>query len=229
MKDAFASIMNNSGTSSNSDNSQSKLDKLSARIATDYARAEELSSEKSALAFMLWRKIYAHHQRLLHDLDSINEDLVASVSSSVPKPPVLAEPSQLPLLLLNAGIGDSGGSMSEARVRRKRTSNLSEAPARASSYVSGRGTGRALSSNGDISEGKANGKDAIIAADGEEERDENLYCFCQRGSFGEMIGCDSDDCKYEWFHIGCVGVSKPLPQTWVCSDCQAKNKKRRRG
>jgi len=34
--------------------------------------------------------------------------------------------------------------------------------------------------------------------DAEEERDENLYCFCQRGSFGEMIGCDSDDCKYEW-------------------------------
>lgn len=228
MKEAYSSMMNNSGTPSNSDNSQTKLDKLSTRIAADYSRAEELSSEKSALALMLWRKVYAYHQRLLHDLNSINEDLVASVSSSVPKPPVLAEPSQLPLLLLNAGIGDSESDVSEVRVRRKRASHITEAPARASSYISGRGTGRA-SSNGDVSDGRSNGKDETIAADGEEERDENLYCFCQRGSFGEMIGCDSDDCKYEWFHIGCVGVSKPLPQTWVCSDCQAKNKKRRRG
>lgn len=229
MKEAFALVMNNSGSSTSSDNSQAKLDKLSARIAADYARAEELSSEKSALAFMLWRKMYAHHQRLLHDLNSINEDLVASVSSSVPKPPVLAEPSQLPLLLLNAGVGDGDSDLNEGRARRKRSSHISEAPTRASPYVSNRGTGRASSSNGDISEGKSNGKDDIVAAEGEEERDENLYCFCQRGSFGEMIGCDSDDCKYEWFHIGCVGVSKPLPQTWVCSDCQAKNKRRRRG
>ena len=24
-----------------------------------------------------------------------------------------------------------------------------------------------------------------------------LYCFCQRVSFGEMIGCDGEDCKIE--------------------------------
>lgn len=219
--------MSNSGTSG-SENARAKLDKLSARISSDYARAEELSSEKSTLAFMLWRKIYAHHQKLLHDIQSINEELVSSVSSSLPKPPLLAEPSQLPLLLLNAGVGDSDNDLQEARVRRKRASQMSEAPARAS-FASSRGTGRAPSSTGDNSEGKSHEKDDTVPLDGEEERDENLYCFCQRGSFGEMIGCDSDDCKYEWFHIGCVGVSKPLPQTWVCSDCQAKNKKRRRG
>ena len=33
-----------------------------------------------------------------------------------------------------------------------------------------------------------------------EDADNNLYCFCQRVSFGEMIGCDNEDCKYEWFH-----------------------------
>ncbi|PWN53326.1 hypothetical protein IE53DRAFT_384214 [Violaceomyces palustris] len=62
-----------------------------------------------------------------------------------------------------------------------------------------------------------------------EEKDETLYCFCQRVSFGEMIGCDSDDpeCK-EWFHIGCVGVSKPLPQKWYCAECAQKLKNKRR-
>ena len=28
--------------------------------------------------------------------------------------------------------------------------------------------------------------------------DEQVYCICQRVSFGEMIGCDDDDCQTEW-------------------------------
>ncbi|BEI81999.1 hypothetical protein CcaverHIS002_0211590 [Cutaneotrichosporon cavernicola] len=32
----------------------------------------------------------------------------------------------------------------------------------------------------------------------EVEADDQLYCFCQQKSFGEMIGCDNDKCKYEW-------------------------------
>lgn len=63
--------------------------------------------------------------------------------------------------------------------------------------------------------------------EGEEadEKDETLYCFCQKVSYGEMIGCDNDDCKYEWFHLDCVGLCKPLPQVWYCSDCQQRMKK----
>ena len=64
-----------------------------------------------------------------------------------------------------------------------------------------------------------------------EEKDDTPYCFCQRVSFGEMIGCDNaendPDCK-EWFHISCVGVTKPLPQKWYCSECLAKIKNKRR-
>ncbi|KDN53081.1 hypothetical protein K437DRAFT_253406 [Tilletiaria anomala UBC 951] len=59
-----------------------------------------------------------------------------------------------------------------------------------------------------------------ILETGVQEKDETPYCFCQRVSFGEMIGCDGADCRYEWFHIGCVGVSKPLPPTWYCDDCK---------
>lgn len=39
--------------------------------------------------------------------------------------------------------------------------------------------------------------------DGEGEEDDGngddaLYCICQQKSYGEMIGCDNDDCRYEW-------------------------------
>ncbi|KAI5964768.1 YNG2 [Candida pseudojiufengensis] len=62
-----------------------------------------------------------------------------------------------------------------------------------------------------------------------EDADNNLYCFCQRVSFGEMIGCDNDDCKYEWFHWSCVGITSPPrdDEIWYCPDCRTKKKKRR--
>lgn len=27
-----------------------------------------------------------------------------------------------------------------------------------------------------------------------------------------MIGCDNDDCQFQWFHLGCVNVKPPLPE-----------------
>lgn len=32
----------------------------------------------------------------------------------------------------------------------------------------------------------------------EADHDPTPYCYCQKQSYGEMIGCDSDDCRYEW-------------------------------
>jgi chromatin modification-related protein YNG2 len=58
------------------------------------------------------------------------------------------------------------------------------------------------------------------------DEDKNLYCFCQNVSFGEMVGCDNDDCKYEWFHYECVGLKEPPKGKWYCSDCQEKMKSR---
>lgn len=39
---------------------------------------------------------------------------------------------------------------------------------------------------------------------GDPEQDMTPYCLCQRQSYGEMIGCDNDDCEFEW-------VSSPFP------------------
>ena len=46
----------------------------------------------------------------------------------------------------------------------------------------------------------------------DNDEDDNMYCYCQRKSFGEMIGCDNDDCKFQWFHLSCVNVKPPLPE-----------------
>ncbi|TDH70129.1 hypothetical protein CCR75_003982 [Bremia lactucae] len=49
---------------------------------------------------------------------------------------------------------------------------------------------------------------------------EPIYCSCRRVSFGQMVGCDNDDCKYEWFHFGCVGLTDQPAGKWYCQDCK---------
>jgi hypothetical protein len=44
------------------------------------------------------------------------------------------------------------------------------------------------------------------AADEDADPDEPRYCYCNQVSFGEMVGCDSDSCEREWFHLPCVGL-----------------------
>lgn len=38
--------------------------------------------------------------------------------------------------------------------------------------------------------------DIAEAADG--DADGNVYCICKQPGYGEMIGCDSEDCEIEW-------------------------------
>lgn len=52
-----------------------------------------------------------------------------------------------------------------------------------------------------------------------EDADETRYCVCNNVSYGDMIGCDDDNCQREWFHLGCVGLLKPPQGTWYCGEC----------
>mgnify|MGYP004711860975 CR=1 FL=1 len=53
-----------------------------------------------------------------------------------------------------------------------------------------------------------------------EDEDDQLYCFCQTVSFGEMIACDNNNCKHQWFHYNCVGLNEPPIGLWYCPDCR---------
>ncbi|KIK60976.1 hypothetical protein GYMLUDRAFT_97022 [Collybiopsis luxurians FD-317 M1] len=70
----------------------------------------------------------------------------------------------------------------------------------------------------------ADGDDDVEEGEeGDDGDDDKLYCFCQAASYGDMIACDNEgNCPYEWFHLSCVGLSKPLPDKWYCSVCSVK-------
>lgn len=69
-------------------------------------------------------------------------------------------------------------------------------------------------------------------AGGDNDGDEARYCYCNGVSYGQMIGCDDDQCQREWFHIACVGLDKAPSGNWLCDDCAARRKQngtKRRG
>ncbi len=56
---------------------------------------------------------------------------------------------------------------------------------------------------------------------------EPTYCLCQQVSYGEMIGCDNNDCPIEWFHFGCMGLTTKPKGKWYCPKCVGLFKKKK--
>jgi hypothetical protein len=51
---------------------------------------------------------------------------------------------------------------------------------------------------------------------------EPKYCYCLRGSYGDMVGCDNPKCEREWFHLGCTDL-EIMPgeeESWFCTLCR---------
>lgn len=64
------------------------------------------------------------------------------------------------------------------------------------------------------------GNDGAADADEDDEGDDTKYCFCQSISYGDMVACDNDDCKYQWFHWACVGIKEEPVGDWLCPECR---------
>lgn len=58
---------------------------------------------------------------------------------------------------------------------------------------------------------------------------EPTYCLCNQVSFGEMIGCDNEECPIEWFHFQCVGLTNKPKGKWYCPKCTNERKRERNG
>uniref|UniRef100_A0A673J0N5 Inhibitor of growth protein n=1 Tax=Sinocyclocheilus rhinocerous TaxID=307959 RepID=A0A673J0N5_9TELE len=54
---------------------------------------------------------------------------------------------------------------------------------------------------------------------------EPTYCLCEQVSFGQMIGCDNDECPIEWFHFSCVGLNHKPKGKWYCPKCRGDTEK----
>lgn len=83
----------------------------------------------------------------------------------------------------------------------------------------GRGRGAAAARDREESGPPSEAEDGEGGGGGDEK-----YCLCNRPAFGEMVGCDNDDCNVGngWFHLSCVGLSAAPDGKWYCPDCTKK-------
>lgn len=48
-------------------------------------------------------------------------------------------------------------------------------------------------------------------------KNERLYCYCNYLHYGDMVKCENDKCKREWFHFNCAGLREIPNEKWYCS------------
>ncbi|XP_035267371.1 inhibitor of growth protein 1 isoform X1 [Anguilla anguilla] len=72
---------------------------------------------------------------------------------------------------------------------------------------------------------KAKAEREASPADLPIDPNEPTYCLCDQVSYGEMIGCDNDECPIEWFHFSCVGLNHKPKGKWYCPKCRGESEK----
>lgn len=103
------------------------------------------------------------------------------------------------------------GTFAEAAAARSRPSRASENPNSQPkrSHKKGASAAAAAAAAAMAMAAAAKEEDHAKADSGQEDDedgDEPRYCYCNGISYGEMVACDADGCKREWFHLDCVGL-----------------------
>lgn len=57
--------------------------------------------------------------------------------------------------------------------------------------------------------------------DEDEYPPDKTWCFCKQKARGQMICCDNDQCKIEWFHFDCVRLQMKPSGRWYCQRCRS--------
>lgn len=184
------------------------LTKACGRLEVDLARVLVASGEVPPAETVLGSGSLAGRTT---SFDKINESLRNALGT-----PDVSPPHTLP----------SSGPMKRRRLNPPSGSSLAASPS--PSVPTGRSRGRRASprrgaSMLDVDE-DAEGEDEVDEGDENGDAEDNeIYCFCQKPSYGDMIGCDNPGCPYEWFHLSCVGITKPaLEDSWFCPHCAPK-------
>ncbi|KAI8329336.1 hypothetical protein BC941DRAFT_443267 [Chlamydoabsidia padenii] len=165
------------------------------RIQRDYDKLEELSNERIQLAETALRLVDRHLKKLGHDLDLLDKTN-----------PEYQEPLEMTSLLDPKKHGIEKVLASTSAVDDDDDDDEEEDDEEA--YFA------AMMANRQKKRKKKE------ARDGEEHAEEPLYCYCRQVSYGEMVGCDGENCPYEWFHMECTGLDAPPKGAWYCDECQ---------
>ena len=61
--------------------------------------------------------------------------------------------------------------------------------------------------------------ESSAAEEGQADEVTQGYCICDEPSGGDMVTCGNGQCKPQWFHFACVGLTTAPKGGWVCPGC----------
>jgi hypothetical protein len=61
-----------------------------------------------------------------------------------------------------------------------------------------------------------NGRRGAPVPSGVPKTDEGSYCLCRSVWCNGMVACGQEDCKVEWYHLGCINLWQKPTGRWVC-------------
>ncbi|KAH9855072.1 hypothetical protein C2E23DRAFT_867148 [Lenzites betulinus] len=206
-----------------------------------YARVDALAAEKVVLSERLVRTLERALARLDHDVRRIlklqgddpglpaTQHFLGSVDSTVQSIQANLRTAAAVIEAPSASISTGGPPpqksesppRSRHRVYHHHKSGLARGAHPRHSPMRSRRAHRA-SAGLDEDDGEGDEEMEEAAEDGADAEDQELYCYCQKLSYGEMIACDNDGCRYQWFHLSCVNLKPPLPENWYCEECSVK-------
>ncbi|EPY53392.1 ING family Png1 [Schizosaccharomyces cryophilus OY26] len=207
-----------------------KEESLYTAIRENYEKAIRIQNEKVQLAERARAVLMRHIKRL--------DDKLVKLGPGFTPMELLSQANDLSLssgsMYSPAGVSSARQTPVQARhgAGRRQSSAFGRTTSQNGGFqygmVDGVGTGRTQKASGAAS--KAPVKAGAAAYSGavsedeeeQEEEDNEKYCFCQQGSYGQMVACDNEDCEREWFHMECVGLRAPPEGTWYCEACREK-------
>ncbi|KAI3631532.1 hypothetical protein MIR68_010415 [Amoeboaphelidium protococcarum] len=185
------------------------------QIRQKYAQARTLSDEKMLLTERALELINKHLKRLNDTVNNAVKEAAANGGSNVD-----------PALLEASILGSTSAYDHQSPRVNRRARNVGQ-----SSSKNQKKKKRKSYSYDDDDEGSIGDSYAAVNDQNEYGQDaeldqDQLYCICQQGSFGDMIECDNaGNCPYGWFHYECVGLTlgQPPHGLWYCPSCSSKS------
>ncbi|GAA5883084.1 hypothetical protein JCM16303_006082 [Sporobolomyces ruberrimus] len=194
------------------------------QIQKTYSSLSLTLLDKLNLSLTLYESIDRHIQRLDNDLSLYEEGLVIGLREGTL--PSKDAPSTLNHSGGTGGGGGNGKGGGEGNLVGEHEKEWKKIQGVVKREEKARQMKKKEIMNQEGGQGKENQQQPLVLGMPKTvDPNEPTYCYCSRVAFGEMIGCENEECPREWFHLECVGMERPPAGEWWCRECKPDGKK----
>jgi hypothetical protein len=201
------------------------------KIQKMFKKAKEHGDDKVSIAIQTYEMVDKHIRRLDSDLAKFEAEM-REQGGRISQTETEDESASFSGSQKKKKVGRKAGNAKEEKAGKKRKGNKdAEDSDKGKKKKGGRG---GSSKDKDVAVSAVVSAAALLPGgipqevlDMPVDPNEPTYCLCQQVSYGEMIGCDNNDCPIEWFHFGCMELTTKPKGKWYCPKCLPLFKKKK--